>query len=740
MPSVEATGGGMMWPSPNLVNRTDRKRKQDSATIDKNYNGLEQTLGVQLVRKINRQESTSSHRRAVFDNPHLIKDITTAAEVMSRHPTLKLLPDGETAVNFESVKDVTVADQAAKMRRLENLAISQALYHEQRWFKRREILLARTKAALYAMVVLLAILFASSWWFSGLWNATALVLAIGFLPHYTRIGGCMVDMSRWDQAYALVGGIVSIPLMMTMFGLVGVELVRLSKACDPAYVGTDLVEEVVEMTKTECLIANNKLGPAADVESRLNCENEDLYPAVLTETVVSLADELAGALTDVASTVSSSFDLDADVGKCNVERVLLNVGLVANVILLISLIVLYWMMFVNFKHRAGDLIEAALIHAEPAVALIAKALDGTPDVARAASLKIGALLAGATDQVEFEDGRPNEFVDQTLLDEFREAHVGSMLCKLMHSDDSVVRMHAAETVVVFVLDPTCMESFAQGTTNDQEGKVGESGLSCLLALINRSTAVQADIDKDYTLEQTSGLALTALSHMCAGLPDVAEELFEDTQALSQIARGVARGAFAPEAGFMLTEIFYNLLIDAHTADETRRKTGAHEAVCEVLTALLQSDSTEQLLHVMTCVRFMYDEARTSAIKRSYMRSILAMRQGLDLSVKKLVAEMLLIAASSPDQYKAVAEYLISFDGVLVAVLRELVDSAVTELVRTAVLVVHELTRCDTHMSHMRTPLEKLLDDALLADTGDADVKRAVTDAKTMLRAQGMSDK
>ena len=97
-----------------------------------------------------------------------------------------------------------------------------------------------------------------------------------------------------------------------------------------------------------------------------------------------------------------------------------------------------------------------------------------------------------------------------------------------------------------------------------------------------------------------------------------------------------------------------------------------------------------------------------------------------------MVELLLKAASGGGP---VAEYLITFGQKLVVVLKETINTEYVEFVRAAVMVVHELTHCDTSMGHLVEDLENLLDHALVIDSAHEDIRRAVDESKARLRDQ-----
>jgi hypothetical protein len=208
-------------------------------------------------------------------------------------------------------------------------------------------------------------------------------------------------------------------------------------------------------------------------------------------------DEFLGGLDDIGGSVAGAFDATEDVGECNAERMIMNIGLLGFITSSLAATVYFGKLNTNFKHKAGDLIEAALVVNEPAEDLLKRCTEGTPDIARAAILKISALLAGATMEVAFED-KPNEFFGQKQLDEFRDAGCAAVLCTLAKHIDPVIRMHTAEAIGLFIREPQCMQAFVEGAGGE------ETGLHCMMHLIAESCAVQREGKDNYTLTTARG--------------------------------------------------------------------------------------------------------------------------------------------------------------------------------------------------------------------------------------------
>lgn len=718
-----------------------------TAFLQDKFSSLEEALGVKLRQRTDgkgRQDGKrkQGNRRSVFDNPHLISDISTAVQAMRRHPTLRLLPDGDfEPAPFETVKDVNLNDDDVKLRRLEAYAIAGALAVETKWFEQREAWLFKAKVMLWTIVPLVALCLASDWWFTAIISFAWWIPMFTFLPTYTRVGGMMADMHTSNKVYATVATIGFIFAALLVGSQTGVEIAKLTSACNPNFeeTATNTTNSTAAMTRGECLVLYNEEGPS----STLECSNEGLYPigsaaaaadaGAANDGFFDIATDIGDSLANAGDTLTSFYDITSDVGECSPTRIIMNFGLLAYTLICLTLSVYFGKLLSNFRHRAGDLIEAALIQNGPVDELLSEALNSSPDVARAAVLKMSAMIASASQEVVFDDDddRANEFYGQQLLDELREAGCAEALCKLSKSDDPLIRMHAAEAIERFVLEPQCMQSFIEG------GGGQDSGLQCIMHLLTASCAIQQDGLDNYTFKHTAKYATEALLVIIIQeqLESVAGAVFEETDSLSKVASGVVRGAFTAETNDHLLGIFMFLLHESENALEHRAKTNAHESVCELLTALvIHCDSEEQLVVGMQCVLAMYDsDGTSSAVMRSYVRAMMAMPHSrLDISVRKLVVEVLLKAASGGG---AVAEYLITFDKKLVAVLKETINTEYVEFVRAAVMVVHELTHSDTSMGHMLADLEDLLDHALVIDSAHEDIRRAVDEAKARLRDQ-----
>lgn len=738
------------------VNRVDKALRARKAEVNDKFSSIEEALGVKLRPRTDSKgnhsgKKKSGDRRSVFDNPNLITDINQAVQVMRRHPTLKLLPDGDfEAAPFESVEDVNIADNDVKLRRLEAFSIAGALAEETKWFEQREAWLMKTKIMLWCIVPLIALCLASSWWFTGIISTIWWIPMFTFLPTYTRVGGMMSDMHPANIVYATVATVGFFCAALLVGSQTGVEIGRLTSACDPSYEDPNTVTSspntTASMSRTECLEISNAQGPS----SLLDCKDTSLYPLVSLGTGVGtgvedgsflgsaadLAADLTDSLVNAGDTLTSFYDITSDVGKCSAERIIMNFGLLAYTGICITLAIYFAKLLKNFRLRAGDMIEKALIHKGPVDELLAEAVDGSPDISRAAVLKISALIASATKEYAFdEDDRPNEFGDLELLDELREANCAEVLCKLAHSVDPVIRMHTAEAIERFVHEPQCMQSFIEGSSLATAAGA-HSGLQCIMHLLTESCAILQEGEKNYTLKNTAKFATEALLIILIHdrTESVAGAVFEETESLTKLGSGIARGMFSTETNGHLLGIFIFLLHETQNAQEHREKSNAHEAVCEVLTALvIHCDADEQLVQAMQCVLAMYDVETTSAVRRSYVRAMMAMPHSrLEVGVRKLVVELLLKAASGGGP---VAEYLITFEQKLVVVLKETINTEYVEFVRAAVMVVHELTHCDTSMGHLVEDLENLLDHALVIDSAHEDIRRAVDESKARLRDQ-----
>ena len=193
----------------------------------------------------------------------------------------------------------------------------------------------------------------------------------------------------------------------------GVEMGKLSTACAPGYVDSDAAgtggNSTDTLTKGECVAHCNEQGPACSWD----CSNQDQFPLVVSATdatdaeditsISDLAGTLGSQIADAGSTLSSFYDITEDVGTCNAERMILNIGLLSYFGICIALAVYFGRLQKNFRHRAGDLIEAALIQSGPVDLLLKEALDSSPDIARAAVLKMSAMIASASQEYTFDD-------------------------------------------------------------------------------------------------------------------------------------------------------------------------------------------------------------------------------------------------------------------------------------------------------------------------------------------------
>ena len=75
---------------------------------------------------------------------------------MVRNPTLRLLPDGQSAPDmFETVDDVNKSDAAADAARIKGIPVVQALRTEVGWFEEREQLLTMARVGLWVLTVLI---------------------------------------------------------------------------------------------------------------------------------------------------------------------------------------------------------------------------------------------------------------------------------------------------------------------------------------------------------------------------------------------------------------------------------------------------------------------------------------------------------------------------------------------------------------------------------------------------------
>jgi hypothetical protein len=331
-----------------------------------------------------------------------------------------------------------------------------------------------------------------------------------------------------------------------------------------------------------------------------------------------------------------------------------------------------------------------------------------------------------------------------MFAQFVEHGYGAIFCKLCQSADPVVRMNTAEALAEFVTemdweagtgrDSVRRKAFLDGApaaTLDGVGGTGggdggQGGLSCVLALIHFDRKL-LEPDMAKCVRRTADQAVVVLAWLLQE-EEIKDVLFKDPEALSLLATDVASGGLEEESTSTIMSLLDELLQD----ETLRRKTAAHEACCEVLTALLITNQTDQAILALKNIQQMFVASENAKIQRSYIRAVVTMKPNPDIGVRRFKADILKLAAESQGP---VSEHMVVLGADLVAALRDLLNTEVIELVRAVVKIIFELTNCDTHLLPVRNEVERLLDDALLIDAGADDTATLVRRCKGRLDGQ-----
>jgi len=445
----------------------------------------------------------------------------------------------------------------------------------------------------------------------------------------------------------------------------------------------------------------------------------------------------------VAADLHAACSGGSSTGECEDTDVFVVVGFTVIALVSTVLTYIYWRAWRNFDHEAGDCIEEAMTgEVDDPSTLIRQALRGSPDVSRAAALRISALLT-STPQDAVSDAELDAIPDNEYLP-FKEAlavarshqlrgkkewadwcksgerpadipvhpdkvymHTGwqgwahwlagfaETLCSLAVSDDDVVRAYTSEALLAFCEDQACRRAF-----------IMEGGLASTMSLIHHGAVVDG-VKLDHR-QQTADGAIVALAWVLQET-DVQAVFFEDANMIAGLGSRVENGAFSDESLLVLAQLFEDLL---GNNEQYRQKRVSHESIASCLVALLARTDVEQLVLTLQTSMLMFDEETTDVVRRRYVRGIMRMRTNFDMDVTFLRAQYLLKVALT---HGPAAEYLLTFGPDLISALRSFLATEFLDLVRLTVGIIKELVQSDNDIQRHRADLLAVIEEASAMD-------------------------
>jgi len=457
---------------------------------------------------------------------------------------------------------------------------------------------------------------------------------------------------------------------------------------------------------------------------------------------------------------SGDGDGDGDSGGCQDTDVMLVVGFAVIVTASTGLTLLYRRAAENFGHEAGDCIEEAMTGEVDPATLIRQALRGSPDVSRAATLRIAALLTSTAQEAD-EDAELDAAVADSEYLPFKEAlsvarshqlrgrkewadwcrsgerpaeipvhpdrvymHTGwqgwahwlagfaETLCSLAVSDDDVVRAYTSEALLAFCEDQACRRAF-----------IMEGGLASTMSLIHHGAVVDG-VKLDHR-QQTADGAIVALAWVLQET-DVQAVFFEDSNMIAGLGSRVENGAFSGESLLVLAQLFDDLL---GNNEQYRQKRMSHESIASCLVALLAGTDVEQLVLTLQTSMLMFGEETTDVVQRRYVRGVMRMRSSFDMDVTFLRAQFLLKVALT---HGAAAEYVLTFGPDLISALRSFLATEFLDLVRLTVGIIKELVQSDNDIRRHRVDLLAVVEEASAMDDS-GDFQALIGDVNEMLK-------
>eukprot|EP00047_Mylnosiga_fluctuans_P012954 m.28596 g.28596 ORF g.28596 m.28596 type:complete len:579 (+) comp4568_c0_seq2:1304-3040(+) len=142
-------------------------------------------------------------------------------------PVSDYVPEQPEWVRVEVVALARAQILAAAMDKQPKEPVLAALLREYDWFLKRERTLFSFKASIVIYLIVAIMLFATTYWFAGLWSSLHAFLALRNFPSFSRVGGCVSPMDPWAIRVVLFHSIAcfaNLAICTAFFALVMIDL------------------------------------------------------------------------------------------------------------------------------------------------------------------------------------------------------------------------------------------------------------------------------------------------------------------------------------------------------------------------------------------------------------------------------------------------------------------------------------------------------------------------------------
>eukprot|EP01137_Pigoraptor_chileana_P012835 Opistho-2@4468 len=146
----------------------------------------------------------------------------------------------EYGITERSVVEVVPTDSATssseglnpfRVTRAGESDVMDALRNEIDAFDRREIMLETLRTMAWLHCIVGALLFATTWWYSGIYTLSGGLLGLYGIPRFTRAGGFVGRISEARRRFVFAYGVVASGLLLSSAVMGGISIVNIGKGC-----------------------------------------------------------------------------------------------------------------------------------------------------------------------------------------------------------------------------------------------------------------------------------------------------------------------------------------------------------------------------------------------------------------------------------------------------------------------------------------------------------------------------